>query len=315
MFKSKRDSFLGHLSRRNLLLAGPGGILGPGLMRLMGRKASADSSGVPGWRGQVEIIHNGLTGPQGLFGVQELQAALEREGFRAKVTEKPSKGSSRIFLRMASDPVPSNGSWERRLAAPAGTPESYAVSMTAEREMVVEGSDPTGLMYGAFDLAEQIGGLRGTFAGQVRNTSKSPFLNIRGVNMFLMTQDIDNPEGAFWSDDFWTGFLGMMARNRYNFLDIQGPGDGVTVDFPNGFSYFVSLPDFPQVGVGPEQAAKNMARFQKVIRMAANSLTVVRFALVIPTFAGCQSPEREVSRVNLKPMRQAQISPELGCVP
>src|SRR5579883_1738413 len=60
--------------------------------------------------------------------------------------------------------------------------------------------------------------------------------------MFLATQDIDEPEGAFWSDDFWTGFLAMMARNRYNFLDIHGPCDAVTLDFPNGFSYFGSRP-------------------------------------------------------------------------
>lgn len=226
MFKSKRDSILGHLSRRNFLLAGPGGVLGSGLMRLMGRKASGNPSRVPGWRGKVEIIHNGLTAPQALFGVQELQAALEQQGFRAQVAKKPSKGSAQIFLRKAGDPVPSKGNWERRLAAPSGTPESYAVSMIGDREMVVEGSDPTGLMYGTFELAEQMGGTRGDIAGQVRNTSKSPFLNIRGVNMFLMTQDIDNPEGAFWSEDFWTGFLGMMARNRYNFLDIQHPATG-----------------------------------------------------------------------------------------
>ncbi len=86
--------------------------------------------------------------------------------------------------------------------------------------------------------------------------------------MFLTTQDIDEPEGAFWSDDFWTGFLAMMARNRYNFLDIHGPCDAVTLDFPNGFSYFVSLPDFPEVGVGPDRAARNMARFQQIISMA-----------------------------------------------
>jgi hypothetical protein len=61
-----------------------------------------------------------------------------------------------------------------------------------------------------------------------------------------------------------------MARNRYNFLDIHGPLDSITLTFPNGFSYFVSLPDFPQVGVGPEKAARNLARLRQVICMAAD---------------------------------------------
>jgi hypothetical protein len=46
----------------------------------------------------------------------------------------------------------------------------------------------------------------------------------------------------------------MMARDRYNFLDIHGLCDPVTFTFPNGFSYFLSLPDFPEVGVGDTMA-------------------------------------------------------------
>lgn len=62
----------------------------------------------------------------------------------------------------------------------------------------------------------------------------------------------------------------MLARDRYNLLDIHGPCDAVSLDFPNAFAYFVTLPDFPQVGVGAEQAAKNMKRLQWIIQQAAN---------------------------------------------
>jgi hypothetical protein len=126
-------------------------------------------------------------------------------------------------------------------------------------------------MYGAMDLAEQVDGASDShYFHEVHHVAKSPFLTLRGVNMFLTTQDIDSPGGAFWSDEYWQGYLGMMARNRYNLLDIHGPCDAVTLTFPNGFAYFVSLPDFPQVGVGPEKAAKNLARFRQVIHMAAD---------------------------------------------
>ena len=125
-------------------------------------------------------------------------------------------------------------------------------------------------MYGVLDLSEQIGGQKGSdFFAHLKPVSKSPYLEVRGVNMFLTVQDIDGPDGAFWSDNYWNTYLDIMARNRYNLLDIHGPCDAVTLTFPNGFSYFLSLPDFPEVGVGPERASRNLARFRQVIHMAA----------------------------------------------
>ena len=86
----------------------------------------------------------------------------------------------------------------------------------------------------------------------------------------MTTQDIDEADGAFWSDEYWHGYLDMMARSRYNLLDIHGPCDAVTLTFPNGFSYFVSLPGFPEVGVGSARASKNLARLRQVIHLAAD---------------------------------------------
>jgi hypothetical protein len=86
----------------------------------------------------------------------------------------------------------------------------------------------------------------------------------------VTVQDVDNPDGACWSDDYWKAYLDIMAHSRYNFLDIHGLCDVVTLTFLNGFSYFLSLPTFPEVGVGPLRAAKNLARFRQVIQMAAD---------------------------------------------
>ncbi len=202
------------------------------------------------------------------FGVQELQRALTRIGNKASVTNEPATEGVQIILQTVGDRVwpPASGA----SPAPAG-PESYAISVLPPRIINVEGRDPVGAMYGALDLAEQISWAKNpAYYHDIHPVTKSPFLELRGVNMFLTTQDIDNPDGAFWSDEYWQGYLDMMARNRYNLLDIHGPCDAVTLTFPNGFSYFVSLPDFPQVGVGTEKAAKNLARFRQVIQMAGD---------------------------------------------
>jgi hypothetical protein len=199
------------------------------------------------------------------FGVQELQRALKQKGVEVSVAGKRSAHGMQIIVETAADRATTGP------AAPPASPESYAISVVPPQTIVVEGSDPVGAMYGAMDLAEQIDWAgSAAYFRDVHAVTKSPYLALRGVNMFLTTQDIDNADGAFWSDEYWQGYLGMMARNRYNLLDIHGPCDAVTLTFPNGFAYFVNLPDFPQVGVGPEKAARNLARFRQVIRMAAD---------------------------------------------
>jgi len=215
-----------------------------------------------------------ITLPQGAsaqanLGAGAVRDALEKAGLQVVAGTSTSSPDIEVMVseKAGSDPNTRGG---KTLAS--DKPESYAVSVSANHHAIyVNGSDATGAMYGEFDLAEQIATIHATdFVSQIKPVTKSPFLEIRGVNMFLTVQDIDTPQGAFWSDDYWKIYLDMMARNRYNFLDIHGPCDAVTLTFPNGFGYFVSLPDFPEVGVGAEKAAKNMARFRRVIQMAAD---------------------------------------------
>jgi hypothetical protein len=150
------------------------------------------------------------------------------------------------------------------------SPESYLVVRPSPNIVIVEGSDEVGAMYGALDVAEQISAAgEGDSLGGIKPISRSPFLLVRGVNMFLTAQGFDDPNSWYWSDAFWAKFLDMLARDRYNFLDFHGPFD-LTVGWPNGFSYFVNLKEFPEVGVGPERAAKNLNRFRLIIRMAAD---------------------------------------------
>jgi len=229
---------------------------------------AAEASAVPAAQTVALVLAEKAPAPV-KFGAEEIHRALAKKGLKSLTTQGPSPGNVQIFLGVRGDAH--LGGMEGNRLKVSEAPESYALSVPSRQAIVVEGSDAAGAMYGALDLAEQIGWAPGSeFASQIKPVSKSPFLQVRGINMFLTTQDIDEPEGAFWSDEYWNGYLDMMARYRYNFLDIHGPCDAVTLTFPNGFSYFVSLPDFPEVGVGPERAAKNLARFRQVVRLAAD---------------------------------------------
>ena len=197
-------------------------------------------------------------------GAAALSETLRKKGLQVKVGGESVPADLEVVVRVSNGQRPSGRVPER--------PESYAISFSSKHHsFYVDGSDDTGLMYGEFDLAEQIAAAAtNNWERELKPVAKSPFLEIRGVNMFLTVQDVDNPDGAFWSDDYWEKYLDTMARDRYNFLDIHGLCDAVTLTFPNGFSYFLSLPDFREVGVGPERAARNLARFRQVIQMAAD---------------------------------------------
>jgi hypothetical protein len=210
------------------------------------------------------------------FGAEQLQVALQKKGFNVHITPHASGANLQFFLGDRTDP--STGANEEYLRKTPQVPESYSVSVHAPGSVLIEGSDAPGAMYGALDVAEQIQATtEADLARQIKPSINSPFLKIRGINMFVTTQDIESPQGAFWSEEYWGDYFDMMARDRYNFLDIQGPCDAVTLRFPDAFSLFVSLPDFPQVGVGPPQAAKNMAQLRHVIEMAARRGVKVGF--------------------------------------
>lgn len=199
------------------------------------------------------------------FGSAAVIKALSAQGWQARVGDRPSVAEFEAVVTVG-------GAADLHSTKAPEKPESYALSFSSDKHtLYINGSDDTGAMYGLFELAEQISRTNGgDWRRQLKAISESPFLEVRGVNMFLTVQDVDNPDGAFWSDDYWDKYLGMMAQDRYNFLDIHGLCDPVTLTFPNGFSFFLSLRDFPEVGVGAERAAKNLSRFRQVVQMAAD---------------------------------------------
>ena len=96
-------------------------------------------------------------------------------------------------------------------------PESFRIRKTAPGYQV-SGGDARGAMYGALDFAEQI-----ELSGKVREKTEQPSLAMRALKFniplpgtgYLSEEDLANNQW-FWSVDYWSKFLDMAARNRYN---------------------------------------------------------------------------------------------------
>ena len=162
---------------------------------------------------------------------------------------------------------------------PDGSKESYRISPDASGISII-GSDQNGAMYGALEFAERLR-IRGASAWKTKATGK-PFLADRGLNLFLtlpwnveknntdyeIAALTDPNRWWFQNDDYWTTLLDLMAHSRLNWLDIHGGWDISVTNAPNLYSYFVTSPSFPKVGVPDDVKASCLARLNKVIAMA-----------------------------------------------
>ncbi|MCB8932890.1 MAG: acetylxylan esterase [Fimbriimonadaceae bacterium] len=157
--------------------------------------------------------------------------------------------------------------------------ESYTIAPRGGK-VRIEGGDPVGVMYGAFEFAERVkNDPAGAWSAKAQG---KPYLPERGLNLFLTlpwnyakndteydpAALVDPKRWWFQNDAYWTSLLDLMAHSRLNWLDIHGTWDISVTDAPNLYAYFVTAPSFPKVGVSPEIKAANLAQLNHVIDMA-----------------------------------------------
>jgi hypothetical protein len=121
------------------------------------------------------------------FGKAELDTAILSRNFRYK---------PRIVAELNLDP-----------------PETYRIEPYAAGGGHITGGDLRGLMYGLLEAAEQ---MRTT--GRLKQTHGTPATHVRGVRL------IADPAAAwFRAPDFWRAFFGELARDRFNWLQLEFP--------------------------------------------------------------------------------------------
>ncbi|MGH7867457.1 MAG: hypothetical protein ACREP9_07445, partial [Candidatus Dormibacteraceae bacterium] len=154
------------------------------------------AQGIAGAASQAVVLVAATNAPAPVkFGVEQLRQQLGEKQLQVRVASRPSSEGIQILVGIKDDPIFA-GAASTGQPAPH-SPESYAISVISDHRIRVEGSDATGAMYAALDLAEQISATTGdNFVSQLKPSVKSPYLQVRGINMFLMTQDIDDPASA-----------------------------------------------------------------------------------------------------------------------
>jgi hypothetical protein len=118
------------------------------------------------------------------FGMAELNAAIAARNFKYK---------PKIVAELNLDP-----------------PETFRIDPYSSGGGRVSGGDLRGLMYGLLEAAAQMRTL-----GHLKLTHASPFLSPRGVKA-----NADPSVSWFGSEDFWRAYFAVLARDRFDRLQL-----------------------------------------------------------------------------------------------
>src|SRR4029077_16787116 len=145
--------------------------------------------------------------------------------------------------------------------------ESFVLASDPTATRVI-GRDPTGAMYGAFELAEDLR-LDGASALPLSApVSRSPNVALRAANLFLVLPASNEKSWWFLDEEFWREYLDMAAHARLDFLDLHGMYNLANTVFPNALLYFATSASHPEIGVASADRERNLAMLNTVVAMA-----------------------------------------------
>jgi hypothetical protein len=238
--------------------------------------ARPQAASVLGTIKKVAVIADAELDESARYGIRKLEAVLRAKGVTVTEGEGHVSGSDFVLLAGLGSGrgAAANALAGMNVAAPSGA-EALTIRTRAQFHekpaIVVAGSDGSGLMYAALDLADRVGWTtNGTNPFQfAQDATESPYLKERGVVMFTMNRAWF--ESHLFDEQFLQRYFDMFAQNRFNCLVL-------VFGYENGgyvaplYPYFFDVEGFPDVsvvGLTPEQQARNFKAFKTMLRLAA----------------------------------------------
>ncbi len=190
------------------------------------------------------------------YGRRELAAALAQAGVTSTVlVTTVDDAATAAALAAASITVsPASG--------------AFAMFDDVSGARRVAGRDAVGAMYGAFELAESVR-RDAALAPLAAPVVRTPATEVRAANLFLSLPAPGERGWWFLDEGFWCEYLDLLARSRFETLDLHGMYDLDNTLFPNALLYFATSASHPTIGVAPPDRARNLAMLQRVVAMAA----------------------------------------------
>lgn len=222
-------------------------------------------------RGSLQLVVSPSLGPPARYGAEGLDEALQRAGYEVRRTDGGAICGPAVVVGLPNSPL-----LEEVTGAEDGVLPEAAQSSTLTRGEVggnpvicVTGSDDNGVKYGCFDLAEQVEhvGPDADLFDVFTPRRKTPDVPVRRLQTFLHNADLERK--WYYSEEFWDGYLDLLARSRYNEFNLVFGHQ--TAHLIPVYAYMFELEDYPQVrveGLSDEDRARNLSALQMISRMA-----------------------------------------------
>ncbi len=200
---------------------------------------------------QTIISYNEESQPL-LYGISQLEKTLHNSGQRVSKVKSPTPAGEATVV---FDVLPN--------ATPTLLKEGYSITHRGNK-LWITATDPTGAMYGAFDVAEQLE--MGKNLKSISTKIVNPNFTVRAVKFnlpwssyrtgYVMEQHMDVCRDL----TFWQSFLDQMAMNRFNVLSLWNV---------HPFSFMVKPLNFPGANRFSEEEMKGWKEFwTSLFRMA-----------------------------------------------
>lgn len=225
---------------------------------------------------KITVIADPTLDASARHGVGKLIEALRAKGVAVDEDAKQLGRADLVILAgLGSGSGPAAQALAETNTQPPVGAEALVIRLGAKYQgkpaLILAGSDGSGLMYAALDVADRVGWSKGSESLMhfVGNAAEKPFLKERGVAMFAMNQAYF--ESRLLDERFWGRYFDMLAADRFNCLVL-------TFGYEDGgymaplYPYFFNVDGFSGVhvvGLTPEQQKRNLQALKSVFALAA----------------------------------------------
>lgn len=236
--------------------------------------ATTTSSSQAAQEPMISLVTDSSMGPASRHGIEKVRLALRAKGIRVEQTTSHDKVQNNLLLIVGL----SRGSGLAatlldNLGVPKPTEaESLLVRNTkwaGKKAILATAADDRGLMYALLDIADRIGWSDDPSRpfSEVHDIQEKPAVPERALSKYTMHQG--NFESYFYDETYWTRYLDMLARNRFNtFALLFGYENWGYVSPP--YPYFFDLEEFPDIkviGITENKQRRNLEALKKIIKM------------------------------------------------
>ncbi|NUQ61417.1 MAG: hypothetical protein HUU20_02945 [Pirellulales bacterium] len=211
----------------------------------------------------MKIVVSPAIGARATYGVEQLQAALQRLGYRVDVERAAGLETPAGAIRVGT--ASQSEGFRKMLGGQTETEEGFALAIRPDRSAVVAGAGDAGALYGCLELAERLEAAAGQFP-EPAEFRDAPKLRLRGPCLGLQRPEpgMDGsrydycylPETFPWFYDraVWIKYLDLLAQHRFNAVYLW-----------NGhpFTSILKLPKYPDAQeVATPQLEANIELFR-----------------------------------------------------